>query len=168
MTRGRKPKPVALKLVEGNPGKRALPKPPPAQPKRPRGRPVGGLIMPPGLTAGERHYWRKLIRHAPAGVFTRADEEAVHLAATALATFVEASKALAKSSLVIRVGNKSDDFPAVKANPLIKIRRDAAVDAARFLSDLGFNPTARARLGIADEGPRNAEDEDEERFFGAG
>jgi P27 family predicted phage terminase small subunit len=170
MVRGRKPKPVALKLVEGNPGKRKLPKPA-DPPKRERGRPTGALIMPAGLTTLERHYWRSIIRHAPAGIFTRKDEHAIRLACAALATFEEASKMLAKSSLVVRVGKKSDDeYPTVRANPLVKIRRDAAVDAARFLSDLGFNPTAAARLGLADEGKRNVrpEDEDEERFFGAG
>lgn len=63
--RGRKPLPVALKLVNGNPGKRRLNL---AEPR------AGALKGPPKhLTEAERAAWRELVRAAPANVLKDSD-----------------------------------------------------------------------------------------------
>ncbi|MFO1075946.1 MAG: hypothetical protein U1E17_25225 [Geminicoccaceae bacterium] len=63
--RGRKPLPVALKLVTGNPGKRPL------NLTEPRS---GELKGPPRhLTEAERSAWRELVRAAPPHVLQQGD-----------------------------------------------------------------------------------------------
>lgn len=68
MSRGRKPKPTALKILQGNPGKRPLPR---NEPK-----PHGKAEQPDWLTAGGRSVWEQ---YAPVvegmGLLTDADAD---------------------------------------------------------------------------------------------
>lgn len=45
------------------------------------------------------------------------------------------------------------------ANPLIKQLRDASTQLQKWLSELGFNPTARAKLGLAEVRAKSAFEE---------
>lgn len=159
MTRGRKPTPVALKLVQGNPGKRAIPKPRPAPPPKKAGRPKDAVTMPHGLDAEEKKIWNRVVKSAPVGVLTRADEEKLTAYVKARRLF-DMADAFITPELLFREWGRG-----IRAHPAVKVRNDASDRMARLLSDLGFDPTARARLGVRDEEPA-AIDDDEARFFG--
>lgn len=79
MQRGPRPKPTALKLVQGNPGKRPLPENEPQVIE-----PVGG---PPADWAPEaKALWWEIVNSAPATVLTAADRALVEIAVRLLAT----------------------------------------------------------------------------------
>lgn len=162
MTRGRKPKPVALRLVEGNPGRRPLPK---AKPKpaaiapRSVGRPKEAVAMPYGLDAEEKKIWKRLVAASPAGVLTRADEEKLTLAVKARRLYDMADAHIAPETILKEWGR------GTRVHAAIRIRREAAAEYAKLLSDLGFDPIARTRLGIRDD-EETPVDGDEARFFG--
>ena len=66
-TRGRKPKPTALKILEGNPGKRPINGSEPVPPK-------GGLKCPTWLLPEAKKEWKRLASSLEVmGVLTMAD-----------------------------------------------------------------------------------------------
>lgn len=70
---GRKPTPTHLKVVTGNPGKRALNRSEPI--------PAGPLGSPPdGWTGEQKALWWEVVNAAPAGVLTGSDRFLVELA----------------------------------------------------------------------------------------
>ena len=69
--RGRKPKPTALKLVQGVPGKRPLPKREPSPE-------IGAPACPEWLLPEAKKVWRRLVRELEAlGLLTGIDREAL-------------------------------------------------------------------------------------------
>lgn len=141
----RRNKPVAMKVLAGNPGKRKLP----AREPRPR---AGVPEAPEHLTAGERALWDY---YAPllaeSKVLTQQDRDT-------LAQFVEARAQVADikamqadpeyrrvlvSTMVDAAGNER---VRVETNPLDAQRR-AWTDKARLCaSELGLSPMSRARV----------------------
>jgi hypothetical protein len=71
MIRGTRPKPVKLKLVTGNPGKRPLNA---AEPQAPA---LAGI--PAHLDGRQRLLWTEIIEAAPAHVLTQADRLVIEL-----------------------------------------------------------------------------------------
>lgn len=68
--RGRKPKPAHLRMIEGNPGKRPLPRNEPQV--------TGDLRDPPEwMTEEQQEGWRYAIAHAPLGLLKRLDRSAL-------------------------------------------------------------------------------------------
>lgn len=161
MVRGRKPTPVALKLVEGNPGKRKLPAAPskPAA-KRGPGRPKDAVTMPKGLSAKEKATWRSLVSNAPPGVLTRADENLILQYVRAKRIYDEADQAIQEAPSLFRKWGQG-----LRAHPAIKVMNDQSDRMTRILSELGFSPTARARLGIGIDDGEEERDETEDKFF---
>ena len=163
MTRGRKPTPIPLRVIQGNPGKRALPKPKPkpaAIAPRSVGRPKEAVAMPHGLDADEKKIWKRLVAASPAGVLTRADEEKLTLAVKARRLYDMADAQISPETMLRTWGQ------SLRPHPAIRIRREAALELAKLLSDLGFDPIARTRLGIRDDEDGPPVDGDEARFFG--
>ena len=76
MIAGQRPKPANLKLLAGNPGKRALNRDEPVSPPL--------RAMPRDLDPRLHDAWRKITRLAPPGVLREADELLVELAARLL------------------------------------------------------------------------------------
>lgn len=136
--RGPPPKPTALKLLAGNPGKRSLPtnevKPKVELPNQPR-----------HLTAEARAEWDRL---APVlmrlRLLTRLDRAAFSAYCQAWARHVEAEEQLAKASALAFTAN---GFPII--NPWATISKQAVEQMSRFLGEFGLTPAARARMGGA-------------------
>lgn len=158
--RGRKPKPTAIKVAEGNPGKRRL--------NRGELLEVPIAPAPPSyLSAAARREWEKLI---PVLLRRRtiAEEDQTMLASfcEAVATLNEARRMMAgmedKKRLLVTTGRRvtekvdakgkvvSRDTAGgnVQVNPLLYVIRDQVATIARIASEFGLTPAARARLQL--------------------
>jgi P27 family predicted phage terminase small subunit len=128
---GRKPKPTALKVLQGNPGQRPinLHEPQPAQ--------IDELKAPRWLDAMARECWR---RNAPelvrCGILTVSDIDEFGVYCQAWSRYRKAVKALAAAA--------AEDY----RNACVTVEK--AETALRLLgSDFGMNPSARSRLSVA-------------------
>jgi P27 family predicted phage terminase small subunit len=131
--RGRKPKPTAMKLVQGNPGKRAIngsePKPEPGIPS-----------CPDHLHGAAREEWdRIVVELSKIGLLTLADRAAIAAYCTAYGRWVDAELLVAKT-LCYKHGD------LIKVNPAVRIAHDAMVLMHKYLSEFGLSPASRARL----------------------
>jgi P27 family predicted phage terminase small subunit len=146
MTRGRKPKPAHLKVIEGNRGRRPI---------RPDLVPLEAFsapVEPPDhLSDIAKEEWARL---APSmsllGLLTELDRAAFAAYCQSYARWVQAEHLLAmlmeqdpsgRSALLMksRAGN-------ICPNPLVWIGRNAANDMIRYAAEFGLSPSARARV----------------------
>ena len=146
-TRGRKPTPTHLKLVRGNPGKRAINH---AEPK-----PEVVLPSPPAeLSEDALAEWNRVageLHHL--GILTAIDRAVLAAYAQAYGRWVQAERAAAKMAekdqmtggLMIRTTNGN----AVQ-NPLIGVANKAMADMVRYAAEFGMTPSARSRIQGAD------------------
>src|SRR5690348_562875 len=93
---GRQPKPTKLKLLTGNPGKRALndaePTSPPLKPD-----------VPAWLEGEEAEAWKELVEIlGPMGFVEEADRQALAMIAVELARYREANKAIRDEGLTVQ------------------------------------------------------------------
>ena len=135
--RGRKPKPTALKVLEGNPGKRPLPTDEP--------RPDGGLPRcPPHLKGEARREWRRMGRRlAECGILTSIDASILCLYCVAWGRHVEAEGHVQELGEIVR---SPSGFPI--ANPWLSVANRAADDMRKALVELGMTPSSRTRLHV--------------------
>ena len=147
MKTGRPRKPTALKLVEGNPGKRPLPKnePKPA-PVRPR--------MPAYLHGEGRKHWTSLASKLERmGVLTEVDEDILGTYCDAYHRWREAEVHIRREGAVIKAPTSGYPMP----NPWVALRNRALDDMRRWAPELGIGAASRSRIEVkkvdADENP---------------
>lgn len=132
--RGRKPKPTALKRLEGNPGKRPLNDLEP-MPQ------VTMLRCPSWLEAEARKEWRRL---APvligAGILTSADAVAFAGYCQAYARWRAAEEEVSKLGMVYRDGDR------IRPNPYIAIARAAFAEVKSLAAEFGLTPANRTAI----------------------
>lgn len=148
---GRKPKPTALKLLAGNPGKRPL------NDKEPK---VTGDLTdaPDWFTESQKAGWDYALKNSPAGLLKRLDRSILAVWVVAEDTHRQATLALAKEGHTIF----SPKTGAVQQNPWVLIQTKQAQLMIRSAADLGFTPSSRSKITVSGaEG-----DDDEDRFFG--
>lgn len=135
--RGRPPKPVELRVIEGNPGKRALPetvKPPPEKPN-----------CPAWLQTYAKTVWARLVpRLDELGLIAYIDVFTLAAYCEAVADYRKATEQLNASALLV-TGQKGNAV----TNPLWRIKRDAAATMNALAGQLGLSPADRVRLGPA-------------------
>ena len=133
--RGRKPKPTALKKLEGNPGKRPLTELEPLPP-------ISVLRCPNWLLPEARKEWRRL---APAlinmGVLTLADAIPFAAYCTAYARWREAEDEITKHGSVYKDGNGS-----IKPNPYIAISARQLMEIKSLAAEFGLTPATRTAI----------------------
>lgn len=140
--KGRPPTPTALKILKGNPGKRALNKREPAPgPRR--------SLAPPAYLQGDAVVeWRRL---APVlfrlGLLTEIDGDALAQYCQLWARWREAERELAKTGMVIKGGK---GFPVL--SPYLGIAHRTLIELRAMLVQFGMTPAARARVKT-DPGP---------------
>ncbi|MCB2136637.1 MAG: phage terminase small subunit P27 family [Rhodobacteraceae bacterium] len=142
--RGRKPKPTALKLIDGNPGKRPIrgqePRPPATLPTCP------AHLLPTAKTE-----WKRLARVLNGiGLLTQIDRTVLAAYCQAYGRWVEAERKLADTPPLLKT-------PAgyVQASPWITIANRQIELMTRLMAELGLTPSARSRLAIRiPTGPR--------------
>lgn len=150
MTRGRKPKPTALKLVQDNPGKRPLNK------REPKAR--GNLYDPPAwLTEDQRKGWEYAIECAPHGLLKRVDRSTLVAWVIAEDLHRQAVEKLNNGALLIKTPN---GMPV--QSPFIAIINKQAQIMLKAAAEMGFTPASRSRVEVED-----AQDDDEDEFFGS-
>lgn len=134
---GRKPKPTALRLLAGNPGKRAINK------DEPRVRP-SIPACPRELSLRVKREWRKLaVQLYDAGVLTEIDRIALAGLVVSYVRWIEAQEGLIKTGLLVKGPN---GIP--RQNPLIRIGVEAQSEYVRLLGEFGMSPSSRSRLHV--------------------
>lgn len=136
--RGRKPKPTAIKVLEGNPGKRPLnknePKPEKKAPK-----------CPTWLEPEAKKEWRRMSKTLEAiGVLTQVDASAFAGYCQAYARWKEAEEFLSKHGTIFKTpSGYIQQVPQVSiAQTYLKIMKD-------FCSEFGLTPAARSRISVS-------------------
>jgi P27 family predicted phage terminase small subunit len=134
-----------LRLLKGNPGKRALNKHEP-QPSR-----SGDVPDPPDYLKGyAAEEWRRIARELyRMGLLTIVDEPMLAAYCMSYAMWRTASEALAKVAEVDPVFKglviKTSKGTPIQ-NPLFLAARQSEADMLRFAGEFGMTPSARARL----------------------
>jgi P27 family predicted phage terminase small subunit len=134
---GRRPKPTALKELQGNPGKRALNK---HEPK-----PGGIPKCPVHLDKDAKREWKRIsVELIALGLLTSVDMAALAAYCSAYSRWAAAEKNIQKFGMVIR--SKKSGEPV--KNPYVLIA-DAALDHLRkFGTEFGLTPASRSRLQV--------------------
>lgn len=149
MTVGRKPKPTYLKVVTGNPGKRALPtaeaKVAPALPS-----------PPPHLADEAKVEWGRVSEELyKIGLLSGVDRAALAAYCQAYARWVQAERAIAemakRDQLTGGLMIKTTNGNAIQ-NPLVGTANKAAADMVRFAAEFGMTPSARSRINATPPG----------------
>ena len=143
MTVGRKPKPTALRLIAGNPGKRPLP-------KKEAVVALAEPTPPAFLCDDAKVEWGRVSHMLYAlRLLSNADVAALSAYCESWALFKQAKEALnlmAKTDQVTKgLLIKTSNGNAIQ-NPLVGIANKAAADMVRYAAEFGMTPSARARI----------------------
>ena len=133
--RGRRPKPTRLKILSGNPGKRALnmnePKPDPEIPE-----------CPVELGPVARKEWDRLVVQLGAlRLLTQLDRAALAAYCGAYGMWAEATEAIQKYGTMVK---SPTGYPV--QSPYVSIANRQAEIMMRIASEFGFTPASRSRI----------------------
>lgn len=146
---GRKPVPTALKILRGNPGKRAISK---REPRPERGVPR----MPAHLPERAKSAWKSI---GPAldrmGVLTTVDAKALELLCDAYAEYRAARDVVGAKGATYE--SVSDHGTMWRTRPEVAIASDAWRRIATMLREFGMTPSSRTKVQAtsADDKPGN-------------
>jgi len=138
--RGRKPKPTALRRLQGNPGKRPLnaAEPAPAAGARPPN-------CPRHLDRAARREWRRLARRLHRlGLFTEIDRAALAAHCQAWSRWIAAEELIAADGLTVTTGKGN-----VIQHPAVGIANKAMEVMLKFAVEFGLTPSSRSRIHAA-------------------
>lgn len=136
--RGRKPKPTAIKLLEGNPGKRPLNEHEPVPPKT-------DLKCPVWILPDAKKEWKRLAPSLESmGVLTMADLTAFTGYCQAYARWKEAEEFITKHGFIFRTPSGY-----VQQVPQVSIAQQNLKIVQSFCSEFGLTPACRARIVAA-------------------
>ncbi|MCE9552622.1 MAG: phage terminase small subunit P27 family [Planctomycetes bacterium] len=149
--RGRKPKPAAIRALEGNPGHRALPEGPKPPVKLPE--------PPKELSPAAKRQWHRLgPKFAAMGVVAEVDELAFAQLCDSYSAWLSLLKTGRKNGPIVRVNGQP------VPNPYL-VRADREAEKIRkLLVEFGGTPSARARLSVPN-GSASAGSDDIESFM---
>lgn len=156
-TRGRKPKPTALKALTGNPGKRPLP-----SGRATAADPVEPVEPPPFLDEYAREEWEHQIDGLLlSGVLTPRDRAVFTAYCMAWSRARKAHEGANQSPGIVKGANGG-----LKENPYHRVARLEMRECIRWAVELGMTPSARARVEALNA-MRSPGDEDDpkERYF---
>ena len=146
-TRGRKPSPIELKLVRGNPGKRPLN----TTARVLRQDEALACDRPSMLLEEAASYWDYAFAHAPRTLIKKLDVYLLAAWANAAARYEHNIRLAAKSDVIPVRGMKLADVPMahrpIMHNPYSSVARAYLKDMIALAAELGFTPASRARIG---------------------
>ena len=135
--RGRKPIPTYLKILRGNPGKRALNHDEPV--------PVGNLIDPPDwMSEAQKAGWNYAIENAPLGLLRKLDCSVLTTWVVAEDLHRKATQQLERSGLLV----KSPNAGVPIQSPFLPIVNKQASLMIKAAEQLGFTPASRSRIQL--------------------
>ena len=156
-TRGRKPKPTALKVLEGNPGKRPLNEHEPVPPK-------AAIRCPAWLEPDAKKEWKRL---APAleamGILTTVDISAFAGYCQAYARWKEAEEFISKHGSIFQTPSGY-----VQQVPQVSIAQQNLKIMQSFCSEFGLTPATRSRIIANSGGDDGAADDPMESILKGG
>ncbi len=156
---GRRPRPTHLKLVTGNPGKRATNK---TEPKPKRAIPS----CPDYLSSVSQVAWGRLsVVLDRMGVLTEADAAALERMVDCYADIIESRKLIAKDGRTYKTYDQNGN-ELIKANPAVAQLRAADSQFKSYLVEFGLTPAARSKVH-ADNGDEEKADPADEFFGGS-
>lgn len=162
---GRRPKPTHLKVVSGNPGKRALNK---REPKPERVVPS----CPEHLGTEGKVAWGRLCAVLDRmGVLTEADALALERLCDCYAEILECRLLVARDgrtySSIRGIGDEDSKIEQVlmKANPAVAMLADADRRFKGYLVEFGLTPAARSKVQVKGDG--DSEKDPLQEFFGS-
>lgn len=134
---GRKPKPTALKLLAGNPGKRALNH---AEPK-----PRVILPKPPEhLSDDEKNKWKLTVRELhPLGLITAIDKDALAMYCTIYVRWIKAERMVRDKGEIIKTAAGN-----IIQNPYLSIANRALEQLNKLGAEFGMTPSSRSRVKV--------------------
>lgn len=137
--KGRKPKPTARKIWEGNPGKRAIngrePEVPPDLPS-----------CPAHLSPTARAEWKRLAKTLnQIGLLSAIDRAALAGYCQAYGRWVEAEKQLAATPTLLKTPSGY-----VQPSPWLAIANKNAELMQKWMAELGMTPSSRSRVTVTD------------------
>jgi P27 family predicted phage terminase small subunit len=140
---GRPPKPSALKLVSGNPGKRAVSKqePDPAY--------LADLTAPDWMPEGARKVWDEIVPHLrQARLLSTIDVPMLAMGCCSIDEYRQAARLVDKRLLV--KGQNDTGFPTI--NPALIVKSMAFKQAMAVFQQFGMSPAARTRIAVQPQG----------------
>ena len=138
--RGRIPKPTALKVLEGNPGHRPLPK------GEPRPTPIAPKC-PSWLSADAKTEWKRVAPELERmALLTAIDGAALAAYCEAWAEFKQTGAVIAKEGLTVKTSAGT-----VVQHPAVGIRHRSMLLIRAFAAEYGFTPASRVRLSNGKE-----------------
>lgn len=154
---GRRPKPTALKLVSGNPGKRAINK---KEPKPKREIPS----CPAHLDDAGKVAWGRLcVLLDRMGVLTEADSLALERLCDCYADILECRELIERDGRTYKTQDQNGNT-LIKGNPAVTQLRAADSQFKSYLVEFGLTPAARSKVQV------NPDDDQKEdplaEFFG--
>lgn len=152
---GRKPKPTALKILAGNPGKRPL--------NRNEPHPTGTPTCPKHLDKAAKIEWRRISRELTSlGLLTNVDRTALAAYCAAYSRWANAEEQLQKFGHVIKSPKSGLPIP----NPYLSVSNRALDHMRKFGTEFGLTPASRCKLSISS--PAKTEDPFETFMRGIG
>ena len=147
-TRGRKPKPTAIKLLEGNPGKRPLNEREPVPPK-------GNIKCPDWLLPEAKKEWKRLGKVlAEMGMLTNLDMMAFAGYCQAYARWKGAEEFITQHGDMVRTPNGY-----LQQVPQVAIAQTNLKIMLKFCEQFGLTPSARSRIVGEENGAEKETDE---------
>lgn len=140
--RGRKPKPTALKLLQGNPGKRPIDanEPQPAVPAGDR-----APYAPRFLCDEGKAEWRRIIGYLlEAGLYTEVDRTALAMYCQAFGRWIEAEKQVDERGPICTSDNGN-----LYQNPWVAIANKRWDQVRKVMAEFGMTPSSRTRVTVA-------------------
>lgn len=153
MPAGRPRKPTNLKLLHGNPGKRALPE------NEPKPKPIAPAC-PSWINTGGKKMWKRLAPELERmGLLTNVDGEAFAAACHNYGLWVECERFFKEK---IRDPETGEDNPRgrtyvyinnggganITERPEVKIGQRALADFRAFCTEFGLTPASRTRIDV--------------------
>ena len=136
---GRKPQPTKLKVLHGNPGKRALNKNEP-QPELTRPEP------PEHISAVAKEEWNRISSELYSlKLLSNIDRSALAAYCQAYARWVDAEKTIGEKGLLIKTTNGN-----VIQSPLVGIANTSLQIMHKFLVEFGMTPSSRSRITVGE------------------
>ena len=144
--RGPAPKPTALKLVAGNPGKTRL------NDREPKPR-VGTPHKPEWLSPEATKVWKRLVPQLRAmKVLTLVDADALAAYCHTYVRWREAEDFLTKHGLVYPIRDDQGRVKCMQQFPQVAIARNLLLVLRAYQQEFGLTPASRSRIVTADDG----------------